>query len=239
MRWLVLSIAAIGVLVIGRGIVGRSRSGPKSNPAPAYVVLPLRTVCAQNRVPYPPQRILLRAFKQERELELWGADGSGIMHLLRLYPIAAASGGPGPKRREGDCQVPEGIYRIDQFNPKSRFHLSLRLNYPNQADRILGDRTSPGGDIFIHGNQVSIGCLAMTDKKIDEIYALASSARRPIPVHMFPCRMEGASYLDLRRRYPGFASFWNQLQPIYSAFEKRRAVPKVEITRLGEYKVAA
>src|SRR5579863_1055617 len=115
----------------------------------------IRKTCAQHRIAYPPKRIFIRAFKQERELELWGGNRTGAMHLLRTYAIAAASGGPGPKRREGDMQVPEGVYRVARFNPHSRFHLSLGLDYPNASDRILGYRGHLGGDIYIHGNHVS------------------------------------------------------------------------------------
>ncbi len=196
---------------------------------------PVRVVCAEDGVPYPPKHIFLRAFKLEKQLELWGLGADGKMHLLHAYAIAAASGGPGPKRREGDMQVPEGVYRIEKFNPHSQFHLSLGLNYPNRADSYFSDPRAPGGDIYIHGNQVSIGCLAMTDAKIDEIYALASSARRPIPVHIFPCRMEGAAYASLRRQYPQFAAFWSQLQPVYARFEADRRVPGVSVSAKGAY----
>lgn len=237
MRWVVLVVAAVAAIIIGREVVGSPRSARETN-QPAAPALPIRSVCTLADVPYPPRQIFIRAFKEERELELWGADKSGKMQLLRTYPIAAASGGPGPKRREGDQQVPEGVYRVDQFNPHSRFHLSLRVNYPNKADRILGDRANLGGDIYIHGNQVSIGCLAMTDPKIEEIYSLASTARPDITVHIFPCRMEGGTYAQLKRRYPALAGFWKQLQPIYAAFEAKRVVPQVRIMRNGVYRLA-
>ena len=200
-------------------------------------LLPIREVCRKNKVTYPPNRVFIRVFKQERELELWGANSRGVMKLLRTYPIAAASGGPGPKRREGDMQVPEGVYRVARFNPHSRFHLSLGLNYPNAADRILGDRRHLGGDIFIHGNRVSAGCMAMTDQKIEEIYSLASRAKGAIPVHIFPSRMNSVEYRQLLRDNPGFASFWGELEPIYRAFENRRVVPTVSVTTTGEYRL--
>lgn len=207
-------------------------------PAPASraaALLPIRTVCSESAVPFPPKSIFLRAFKGERELELWAAGPNGEMHLLRTYAVAAGSGGPGPKRREGDLQVPEGVYHVNRFNPHSRFHLSLGINYPNNADRMFADPVKPGGDIFIHGNQVSIGCLAMTDEKIDEIYSLATAARQTIPVHIFPCRMAGPAYEELKRLHPKFAPLWNQLQPIYARFEQTHRVPKVLINRKGAY----
>lgn len=195
-------------------------------------------VCNSAGVKFPPAHIFLRAFKQEKELEIWGEAKSGKMALLRTYPVAAASGGPGPKRREGDWQVPEGIYHVDRFNPHSMFHLSLGIDYPNRADRIRGDKKRPGGDIFIHGNQVSIGCLAMTDAKIDEIYSLATKAKGTIPVHIFPCRMEGPSYRELAAQHPEWSNFWAQLEPVYRAFEATRKVPAVRITRGGRYMIA-
>ncbi|HZH97477.1 MAG TPA: hypothetical protein VEX38_00780, partial [Fimbriimonadaceae bacterium] len=107
----------------------------------------IEKACAAAGIPYPPPKLFIRAFKQERELEIWGAE-SERFHFLQTYPIVGVSGGPGPKRREGDRQIPEGVYHIDRFNPNSRFHLSLGLSYPNKADRLLGDPERPGSDIF-------------------------------------------------------------------------------------------
>ena len=153
--------------------------------------------------------------------------------------VAAASGGAGPKRREGDLQVPEGVYRIDRFNPNSRFHLSLGLDYPNASDRLRGARR-PGADIFIHGNRVSIGCLAMTDRVIDEIYPICESAtnRKAIPVHVFPCRMDGPTMAALSARHPEHRAFWNELKPIYRAFEATQRVPRVRVSPVGAYEVS-
>ncbi len=126
---------------------------------------------------YPPARVVLAAFKSERMLEVWVGAESGSLQFLRSYPILAASGGIGPKLRQGDRQVPEGIYRIESLNPNSRYHLSLRLNYPNEADRRLAaadGRTTLGGDIMIHGDNVSIGCLAMGDEAAEDLFVLAA-----------------------------------------------------------------
>ena len=97
-------------------------------------------------LPYPAREIFLRWFKREAVVELWAREDTGRFQLVATYPILATSGGPGPKRREGDRQVPEGFYEIDRFNPASLFHLSLGLNYPNAADRILARDGNPGGD---------------------------------------------------------------------------------------------
>lgn len=131
---------------------------------------------ARAGVRFPPQRMHLLAFKQERMLELWADDG-GAPRFIRSYPIQAASGKAGPKLVEGDRQVPEGVYRVIWLNPKSAYHLSLKLDYPNEFDRAkaaLENRVSLGGDIFVHGRDESIGCLAMGDQAIEDLFVLAA-----------------------------------------------------------------
>lgn len=188
-------------------------------------------------VAYPAKRLFFRAFKRERELEMWAGDAAGKLKLVQTYRVAAASGELGPKRKEGDRQVPEGVYVVDRFNPRSSFHLSLGLNYPNASDRIRSDKKKPGGDIFIHGDQRSIGCLAMTDPVIREIYVCALDAKRPIAVHIFPTRLDSAGMRELGLSHPEWTSFWRELQPIYAAFEKSRQVPKVSVDASGAYRL--
>ena len=128
-------------------------------------------------VSYPPKRVVFVGIKAEKRLEVYAAGADGSARLVHTYPILAASGGPGPKLREGDRQVPEGIYPIESLNPNSRFHLSLRVGYPNASDRAQASaegRTKLGGDIMIHGNAVSIGCLAMGDPAAEELFVLAA-----------------------------------------------------------------
>ena len=125
---------------------------------------------------YPPERLTLIALKEERELEVW-AYQDGRPHRVHSFPVTDASGLPGPKRRRGDYQVPEGIYRINAFNPNSRFHLSLRLDYPNYFDRRMGrldERNDLGSNIFIHGGAASRGCLAIGDPAIEELFVLVA-----------------------------------------------------------------
>jgi hypothetical protein len=134
---------------------------------------------SQAGVSYPPERFLLAAFKQENELHLFAAGPSQSLTFIRQYRVLAASGDLGPKLEAGDLQVPEGVYQIDSLNPNSRFHLSLRLDYPNSADRRRAredGRRDLGGDIMIHGNAVSTGCLAMGDTVAEELFVLASDA---------------------------------------------------------------
>jgi len=129
------------------------------------------------QVPYPPTRLALVGFKDERILEVYAASANQKACFVRSYPILAASGVLGPKLREGDQQVPEGIYAIESLNPNSSYHLSLRINYPNAFDReqaALEGRTNLGGDIMIHGGAVSVGCLAMGDEASEDLFVLAA-----------------------------------------------------------------
>jgi murein L,D-transpeptidase YafK len=134
----------------------------------------LREAAQAAGVSYPPASVRLIGLKEEKQLEVW-FQGSTGWQRVRTYAVLAASGGPGPKLREGDLQVPEGIYRLTAFNPNSSYHLSVRVDYPNADDRAIAareKRTNLGGDIFIHGKAVSIGCLAIGDSAIEELYVL-------------------------------------------------------------------
>lgn len=130
-------------------------------------------------VEFPPADVVLLATKRERRLELWARNAGEEHHrFVRDYEIMKTSGVSGPKLREGDLQVPEGIYEIDSLNPRSRFHLSLHINYPNAFDRRnawLDGRRGLGGQIFIHGNELSTGCLAMGDSVIEELFILLAT----------------------------------------------------------------
>lgn len=128
------------------------------------------------KVSYPPREVILVALKQEKKLELWAKD-RGEFRFIRDYYIMAASGVAGPKLRQGDRQVPEGIYRITEMNPNSHYHLSMKIDYPNEFDLFHAGqegRTNPGADIFIHGKAASIGCLAMGDEAIEELFVLTA-----------------------------------------------------------------
>ncbi len=125
---------------------------------------------------YPPRAVQLIALKEERRLELWASKPPGWV-FVRAYDIKEASGKAGPKLRQGDHQVPEGLYRVVGLNPNSKYHVSVKLDYPNAFDweRAKADgRLKPGGDIFIHGKDVSVGCLAMGDEAAEELFVLIS-----------------------------------------------------------------
>lgn len=130
-------------------------------------------------VPYPPAELRLVGLKDRRLLLVYARGAAGTSwRLVRSHQVLAASGGPGPKLAEGDHQVPEGEYRVSFLNPNSRFHVSLRLDYPNAFDRAMAardGRTRLGGDIMIHGSSVSVGCLAMGDEVAEDLFVLAAA----------------------------------------------------------------
>jgi len=131
-------------------------------------------------VEYPPKRLTLAAIKSERRLEVWSHESDGP-RLVMTYPILGASGVAGPKLKEGDRQVPEGVYRIEGLNPNSSLHLSMKLDYPNALDRKHAEsegRTNLGGNIFIHGEDTSVGCLAMGDPAIEELFVMVDDVGR-------------------------------------------------------------
>ena len=142
--------------------------GPQARPK-------LREQCEVSGLDYPPDRLWLIAMKKEEDLEVWGRNRDTSWRLITIYSVKASSGGPGPKLREGDRQVPEGVYSIVSLNPNSNYHLSMKLNYPNGFDRRMArkaGREDPGGNIFIHGSDVSAGCLAMGNANIEELFVL-------------------------------------------------------------------
>jgi hypothetical protein len=129
------------------------------------------------QISYPPARVVLLGLKQEKLLQIYAAGTNQNLRFLCSYPILAASGFAGPKLREGDLQVPEGVYPVESLNPNSKFHLALRVGYPNQFDRDqarLDGRDNLGGDIMIHGGAASVGCVAMGDVAAEDLFVLAA-----------------------------------------------------------------
>jgi murein L,D-transpeptidase YafK len=189
--------------------------------------------------------IFLRAFKDERVLEVWGKNaGEEQFQIIITYPFCAVSGELGPKRREGDGQIPEGVYTINHFNPMSNFFLSLGVSYPNRSDAILGKKGSLGGEIYIHGNCVTIGCIPITDDLIKELYVIAVEARNngqiEIPVHIFPSMLTPDKVAGLKARTANDMkrmAFWNTLVPVFEWFENTHTVPSVTIDEDGAYSV--
>jgi len=175
--------------------------------------------------------VFIRIFKESRELEVWVQQTSSKkFKFFKTYPIAAMSGTLGPKTKEGDHQAPEGFYWVkrSQMKPDSRFHLAFNIGYPNSYDQTH-NRT--GSFIMVHGNRVSIGCFAMTDLGIEEIYTLCACALNQgqpfFRVHSFPFRMT-SDRLKKEETSPHFA-FWKNLKAGYDIFENTHVPPNVTV----------
>jgi murein L,D-transpeptidase YafK len=192
---------------------------------------------------YPPKDIYIRSFKSSNDMELWARDNdTSEYRLVKNYRICALSGILGPKRYEGDRQVPEGLYFIDDFNPKSDFYLSLLINYPNYSDMVLGNKLKPGGDIYIHGGCVTVGCMPLTDPVIQEIYTLCLNAKlngqNYIPVHIFPTRFNRVGLNFLGRTFKDDTEkqkFWVNLKNSYDYFETYHKLLPVMYSTDGRY----
>lgn len=194
-------------------------------------------------IEYPPRQILIRIFKKEKILQLWSASIDNFpFRLIKEYPICVTSGNLGPKKQRGDRQIPEGFYFIDRFNPSSNFHLSLGINYPNRSDKILGVSGNLGGDIFIHGGCVTIGCIPITDDYIKELYWVAVQAKAKgqskIPVHIFPTKLGDENMDRLRKTFPDsgkLIAFWQNLKMVYDRFEQTQKLPTIRVNEQGTY----
>ena len=200
------------------------------------------------KLEWPPREVYIRSFKYDRQLEVWvKADSSGHFKLFKTYRVCVQSGTLGPKRMEGDFQVPEGFYYINQFNPNSNYHLALGLNYPNASDKIITDsmHVRPGGNIFIHGDCVSTGCIPITNSCIDEVYVIALNAKEEgqdfIPVHVFPVRFNVKKSNDFfeqsEKDNTSLLEFGNTLKQAYDYFEAKKELPVIMVDKNGNYVV--
>ncbi len=175
------------------------------------------------------QPAFIRIFKESRELELWLLGDDERWKLFRSYPVASFSGTLGPKTKEGDLQAPEGFYAVSQsqLNPASSYHLSFNIGYPNAYD-LAHQRT--GSLIMIHGDTVSIGCFAMTDPLIEEIYLVVEAALQntaAVPIHIFPFRMTD-DRLQKEQASPHL-DFWQNLRPAFDIFEQHHFIPQITL----------
>jgi len=201
----------------------------------------LKTLIGEKGFSYSNFSLLFVAFKHEKELQVYIRDKSAKKYeLLKTYDFCVLSGSLGPKRKEGDGQVPEGLYEINKFNPTSNFHLSLKINYPNTSDLVLSDKTHPGGEIFIHGNCVSVGCIPITDDLIKELYVLSVEAwdKNPhIPVYIFPFKMtdENLKWFKLMDWGSDVENLWTDLKPVYDEFIQKKDIIGFSIDKKGRY----
>ena len=192
------------------------------------------TQAMENKAPRLGAPIFMRIFKESDELEIWVLQGSGFV-LFKTYRICDYSGDLGPKEKEGDKQSPEGFYRVGpaQLNPWSRFHLAFNLGYPNEYDRLNG-RT--GNALMVHGRCSSVGCFAMTDYRMEEIYTIADAAlangQESFAVHIFPFRMTAENMRRHQDHQDGrWQRYWRNLKEGYDLFKRTAIPPEVAVDR--------
>jgi len=193
---------------------------------------------------WPPKEIYLRSFKYDSQMEVWVRNNDNEQFkLFKTYHVCALAGSMGPKRIEGDYQVPEGFYYINRFDPHSEYHFALGINYPNISDKILSDSYNPGEGIYIHGSCVTVGCIPMMDDPIEEIYILAANAKSNgqdfIPVHIFPVRYDNPKSMDFFNRTTkddqDLQQFADRLKQVYDYFDEHKKLPLISVDKKGTY----
>lgn len=206
----------------------------------------LRKQFSEKNLAWPAKYIYIRSFKYDSKLEVWVKSSiKDQFKLFKTYKVCALAGTLGPKRMEGDYQVPEGFYHINEFNPNSQYHVSLGLNYPNLSDRILSDSVQPGGAIYIHGSCVTTGCIPITNQQVEELYILAAYSKNQgqdfIPVHIFPIDFKNEKSEDYLKKYlqtfSEYAPLATRLKNAFYYFEKYHQVPVVVVNVKGDYLV--
>jgi len=198
----------------------------------------------EKKLKWPANYIYIRSFKYDSQMEVWVKNEiKDQFKLFKTYKVCALAGTLGPKRLEGDYQVPEGFYYINEFNPRSQYYLSLGINYPNVSDKLLSDSLRPGSAIYIHGSCVTVGCIPIMDQQIDELYIIAAHAKNQgqdyIPVHIFPIRFNVArsvKYLEnLTKDDPALKKFAARLEDAFDYFDRYKQLPVILTNEKGEY----
>ena len=190
-------------------------------------------------------RIYLRAFKTEKKIELWAKNTSdSVFGFLKEFGICDISGYIGPKRRSYDLQVPEGFYHISGLNPYSKYYLSIQINYPNASDSIRGVQGHLGNFIFIHGECISSGCIAITNDRIKELYVYCieayNSGQEQIDLTIYPAKLSDSVYSMLTTKYSkkkDNLSLWADLKKSFDLFESKKIPPTVKFLPDGTHKV--
>jgi murein L,D-transpeptidase YafK len=188
---------------------------------------------------FPAKNVFIRIFKAEFILELWAENPKTKTFVhIKTYPVCAMSGVLGGKNKFGDLQVPEGFYVIDAYNPSSSYFLSVRINYPNAYDKFW---KKTGDNICIHGYCASIGCIAIEDDPIKELYWILvnakSAGQTQIPVHIFPTQLIAEKYAALKlanKNETEKLQFWENISTGYAYFEKNKKLPKIYVKE-GKY----
>jgi murein L,D-transpeptidase YafK len=191
-------------------------------------------------------QIYFRAFKAEKIIELWARNGTDVpFELIKVFQICDMSGDIGPKRRSRDLQVPEGFYHISSLNPFSKYYLSLQINYPNASDSIRGSHGHLGNFIFVHGECISSGCLAITNERVKELYVYCveayNSGQDEIEFTIFPTKLTDNTYSRLMAQYSrdkDKTSLWADLKKGYDLFERYNLPPTIKFLKNGTHDVS-
>lgn len=240
---LLVSLAAMGQGTQA-SFVDFQRSLPRPQIAMQKKLDTLQRQFAARGLQWPAKYMYIRSFKYDGQLEVWVSNSrKEPFKLFKTYRVCALAGSLGPKRVQGDYQVPEGFYYINEFNPNSNYYLSLGLNYPNASDKILSDPVKPGGDIYIHGSCVTVGCIPVTDPLIEELYILAAHSKGAgqdyIPVHIFPIRYDNKRSVEflntLTKNDTKLKAFADKLEAAFDHFEVTRQLPVIMTDPFGEY----
>ncbi len=194
--------------------------------------------------------ILIFSYKREEILEVWVKEirNKEFRHLMN-FTFCNSSGTLGPKRQLNDYQIPEGFYHINVFSPNDDYYLALKVNYPNVSDLILKTAKHPGQEIYTHGYCCTIGCIPITNEKIQELYILCVEARNSgqqrIPVYMFPSRLDSAgleeskkvfaTYNWTREKTEKVIRFWENLKIGYDYFHRNKILPNISVDKNGKY----
>jgi len=200
---------------------------------------------AEHSISRDSLRIYFRAFKTEKIIELWAKNTSDpVFKFIKEIPICELSGDIGPKRRYRDLQVPEGFYHISDLNPFSKYYLSMQINYPNASDSIRGVKGHLGNYIFVHGECVSSGCLAITNEGIKELFVWSieayNSGQEQIEITIYPAHLSDPVYSGLKTKYSKYKddiSLWADLKKSYDLFEKNKVPPNVKFLADGTHEV--
>ena len=187
-------------------------------------------------VPFPPAQLAMVGYKSEKQLEVWAsAEKGGRAEKIATYGVCAASGALGPKRYEGDRQVPEGYYVLSYGWAESNYHLEMKVSYPNMVDKVLGPKNRPlGGEIMIHGACASIGCLAMSDERAEELWVMMKAmGDAQVKVFLYPGRDMASLLAD--PEHARHHAFWQNLEEGRQLFLRERRIIGVKADWRGVY----
>lgn len=238
----------LALLFTASGFCGQFKNDqlryPRFREAHEQYLPKIKTQFARRKVPFPPQALTVRIFKDEDELEIWArGKGQKAYSFIKSFKIFSLSGNPGPKRGNGDQQIPEGFYHINYYNPASLYHFSVRINYPNESDRKLGYKDNLEEDVYIFGETVSVGSICLNDESIKELYVILAEVRdggvEKIPVQIFPFKMTDENFDRFKEIYgddQGLLKFWSNLKEGYDYFAGQGKLPLVWVDNRGKYR---